>query len=107
MAMKMKHANKNNMSVKQKKIIKKKAEKCLKRVQASEQKQERRAKLHTLHCHACHKRCAKKKFSQRQWISKKSICRDCLEERTKGEAKTAQITENKQVNTKNKFIRRH
>ena len=43
MAMEMKHANKNHISVKRKKTIKKKAEECLKRVQASERKQERRA----------------------------------------------------------------
>ena len=105
--MEMKHADKNHISVKRKKSIKKKAEKCLKRVLASERKQERRANLHSYGCGVCRKKRAKKKFSQRQWIAKKPTCRDCLEERAKSEAKTAQKNEHRQANTKGKFVRRH
>ena len=107
MAMEMKHANKNHISVKQRKILKKKAEKCLRRVQASEKKQGRRSNLHYYGCSVCRKSCAKKKFSKRQWISKKPTCRDCLEERVKSEAKMAQTKERQQVNKKGKFTRRH
>lgn len=107
MAMEMKHANKNHISVKRKKTIKKKAEECLKRVMASERKQERRANLHSYGCSVCRKNCDKKKFSRRQWESKKPTCRDCLEERAENEAKTAQKNEHRQSNTKGKFVRRH
>ena len=107
MAMEMKHVNKNHISVKRKKTIKKKAEECLKRVQASKKKQEQRANLYSYGCSVCRKNCDKKKFSVRQWISKKPTCRDCLEERAKSEAKTAQKSERQHPNTKGKFVRRH